>query len=284
MINSRFVRFILLIVIPIFFFSSCKRDKNDEIIEREQFVKILTEMQIDESIMANKGWFDGVLTDSTKSYYNYIFKKHNITRKTFDNSLAYYSKDLEDLIKMYDEVIVEIGNLIPKTLNSKSLYNIVVNTIAEAEMRVNPVKRFGEAGTELWTNKNVYNLPGDSVKTDIIFEKEIKHKCLLVLKAEYTVLPDNKSKNMKMNMIVFYNDSTSDTIQKKIKPKIGKLLVFHLTYKTDSIKLPINVKSTIFTADSINTNTRISITNISLKQYAPKTDTTALFVLPAKLK
>ena len=284
MINFGFGRLILFLIIPAFLFSSCKKDKNKVAIERDEFIQILVELNIDEGIMTSKGWYDGMMQDSSKSYYNFIFKKYNISRSKFDYSLAYYSKNLEDLSKIYSEVILEMNKRIPKKLNDKSIYQIVYKSLSEGEMNVNPVKRFTEVGIELWMKKNMFNFPGDSAKSDFSFEKEAKHRCLVVLKADYLIMAKDKTKNLKMNLIVFYKDSTSDTLQKVIKKKNGKWENYHLAIKTDSLKTLTKVKSNILITDSITSNTFINIRNISLRQYAPNKDTSKLFEVPKEVK
>ena len=278
MINYRPLKFSLITLFLISFFLSCVKNEDTEIIEREKFVNILTELHIAEGIMTDKGWYDGRIPDSSKSYYNYILKKYNISRIKFDYSLAYYSKDLEDLLTIYDEVTIKISNKIPKKLNVNSIYNIVGNVIEEAKMRHDPSLRFGINGTELWSQKNFFNFPLDTSRATLKLEKEISHPCLLVLDADFLILAKDKSNKVKMNMMVFYTDTTSDTIEKQLKIKNGKWANYYLVLKTDSSKLPLKIKSTIFETDSITNKTFVNIRSISLKQYAQNKDTAGMFI------
>ncbi len=280
MTNFQLMKYGLIPILLISLFFSCTKNEDTEIIEREKFVNILTELHITEGIMTDKGWYDGRLPDSTKSYYSFVLKKYDISRVKFDNSLAYYSANLEDLMKIYDEVIVKINNKIPKKFDSNSIYNIIGNAIEEAKMRHDPSLRFGIKGTELWAQKNYFNFPVDTSRTALKLEKEIKHQCLLVLNADYMILPKNKSNKIKMNMIVLYKDTTADTLEKQIKIKNDKWDNQYLVFKTDSSKTPIKIKSTIFEVDSITSNTFVNIRSVSLKQFAPNKDTTGMFVKP----
>ena len=51
--------------------------------------------------------------DSTRTIalYNEIFKKNNTNKAQFDNSIKYYSKNPEQLGKIYDEVIARLSRM-----------------------------------------------------------------------------------------------------------------------------------------------------------------------------
>ncbi len=115
----------LLILVSIFAIG-CSSSDNDEIIKQDKFINILVDIHVADALIADKGLYDGNLKDSTKSYYNYIFKKHNISRASFDKSMEYYSKDAEHYYQIYDIVIDEISKQIPVKLHKESIYNIII--------------------------------------------------------------------------------------------------------------------------------------------------------------
>gem|GEM_PF-3400657 len=271
--------FFLILVIGLSF-NSCSGNNDEQIIARNQFVEILTDLQIAEGIMATKGFSDISVPDSSKSYYNYTLKKHNISRARFDNSLKYYSKDLEELEHMYNEVIAELTAKIPKTLHPNSIYNLMDLAIAEAKKRQDPTLRFGQNGLELWDQKNQFSFPSDTSRSALKIEKKIKERCLIVLKAEFFILPKNKTKKIKMNLFVHYNDTTTDTLLKTINVKKKDWESYYLVIKTDTLKTPVKINSSVFEVDSIYNQTFVNIRGISLKQYAPAKDTTNMFIKP----
>jgi hypothetical protein len=280
MINTKPLYTAITFLTFILSFSFCSENENNKIIEKDIFVKIMADMHIAESIMTDKGWYDGMLKDSTSSYYNYILKKYNVSRNQFDNSLQYYSKDLEDLEFIFAEEIAYLNKKIPKKLNPNSIYIILEKVIEEAKMRNDPTLRFGQNGIELWKQKNIFNFPNDTSRYTLHLNQEIKHQSLIVFKADYMILPKNKTKKMKMRLILQYADTTADTTEKTIKIQKSKWDNCYLVLKTDSTKKPTNINSSVFVVDSITPNTFVNIKSVSLKQYARNKDTTNMFVKP----
>jgi len=278
MINFHVPIYKVLFIVLIFLFSSCSKKKHDEVIKRDEFVKILTDLQKAEGIMSSRGWHDAGITDSSLSYYNFVLKKYNINRAQFDKTLEYYSQDPDDIIRIFDEVIAKINSEIPEKLNKNSIYSIINKSIERAKMKTNGSSTFGMRGTELWTQKNYFNFPNDTSRSALNLDTAISNHCLLVFQADYKIMPLNKSKKMKMNLMVQYKDSTADTIEKELKLKIGELDNYHLFLKTDSSKIPLRIKSSVFSVEKFTKNTAVTIRNVSLKAYAPSKDTTSMFI------
>ncbi len=115
----------ILLIIALFLFTQCDNSDKKDIIEQDKFIDILVDIHIADAIISNKGFYDGNLKDSTKSYYNYVLKKHNISRASFDKSMEYYSKDTESYLKLYDKVIAIISKQVPVRLHKESVYNIL---------------------------------------------------------------------------------------------------------------------------------------------------------------
>ena len=264
-------------------FISCTK-KDDQLIEREKFVKILTDLQLAEGIMTSKGLFDGSLDGPDKSYYNFVLKKHNISRSQFDYSLEYYNSHLNELGSIFDEVIENLNKKVVKKLSPNSIYIIADKVRDEAQKIVDPTLRFGAAGMELWQQKNVFNFPADTSRALLKINKELKHQSLLVFRAEYKALSKNKTSNPVMRFVINYADSTADSLSKKITFKTSDWEEFNIVHKTDSLKKPTRIISSVIDTGSINNQTFIFIRSISLKQYARTKDTSGLFVKPSNSK
>ncbi len=119
----------ILLILALIFFVECNNSEKEDIIEQDKFVDILVDIHIADALISNKGFYDGNLKDSTKSYYNYVLKKHKVSRASFDKSMEYYSKDTENYLKLYDKVIAIISKQVPVSLHKESVYNIVQKAI-----------------------------------------------------------------------------------------------------------------------------------------------------------
>ena len=92
-------------------------EKPNNLIKEEQFVEVLCDIHLADAVLSNQRLHDKNLTDTSASYYNYIYIKHSITRYQFNQSLKYYSADPENFDKMYRDVVSRMEKLANK-LNS----------------------------------------------------------------------------------------------------------------------------------------------------------------------
>ena len=75
-----------------------------DLIPRDSFVVILTEVRLLEGAYSTS--YERVDTSefTIASYYQRLFREHNITREQYLNSYDYYSKNLDDLPAIESEV------------------------------------------------------------------------------------------------------------------------------------------------------------------------------------
>lgn len=109
---SLFLRF-AVVIFPFLLMVSCSSKKDEippGILPREKMISILIDMQQAEAKIQT---YNLQANDSTRNieygYYSNIFKKHHIKSSDFESSFKYYSKNLELLNKMYDEVITGLS-------------------------------------------------------------------------------------------------------------------------------------------------------------------------------
>jgi hypothetical protein len=105
---------ILLSAVFIFFlvfFLSCRSGDTPPrkyLIHKDSLITILVDLHIVYSIQSTLEFkrlseeFDSI------DLYSKVFDKHNVTRAAFDSTIAYYSKHPEDLITIYDGVIMKL--------------------------------------------------------------------------------------------------------------------------------------------------------------------------------
>ncbi len=123
----------ILLIFTLFCLSDCKKSEDKDIVPEDKFIDVLVDIHIADAVMSDKGLYDGSLKDVKKSYYHYVLKKHNLSRQSFDKSLEYYSQHGEVYVKMYDKVIDKISEKLPKTIDKKSIYQIVEKAILLAK-------------------------------------------------------------------------------------------------------------------------------------------------------
>ncbi|MDF1550753.1 MAG: DUF4296 domain-containing protein [Bacteroidales bacterium] len=255
---------------------SCSQDNDVDVIEKEKFVDILTDMHLTDAILANKGWYDAKLKDTTRSYYNYILKKYDISRAEFDYSLDYYSHNIEEYNIMYDEVIAKLNEKLPRQLHEHSIYKIFENVLKDAEIKNDLNNYYGINGKELWRGRRGFTLPKDTLNVYTDFLDSINYQGLAVFKTEIMVLPKDSSQKLSMKLIINYKDSTFEKVEKAITAKDGKWQNYKLILRTDSLKKPRSLKAYLSNRYNNKDSFRLELKNMSLKQYAPDKDTSLI--------
>ena len=115
--NSLFV-FLLFSALII---TSCNQNVEvipENIIQREEFIDILVDIQIFESM--NKVKHERNQDDfKISEAYNWLFEKHGIDQKIFKSSFDYYANDPKRFEEIYDEVIIRLSEREAKELNAQ---------------------------------------------------------------------------------------------------------------------------------------------------------------------
>lgn len=111
-----------LIVAIVFIVSSCSllSNKPKGLINEEDLVNVLVDIHFADAVVSIKGY--RVMQDSLtiNLLYDDILKKHDISRKQFDQTIQYYSKNVNKYDRIYDQVL-EILSKKQKQFNEDEL-------------------------------------------------------------------------------------------------------------------------------------------------------------------
>lgn len=96
----------LILALSLYSCSEEKNIKDEKLIESSIFIEILVEAQLIEST-------EQFVRDKNKNFsaeksYIFLFNKYKVTEEEFEYSLEFYSRNPDDLEKLYDEVIVKL--------------------------------------------------------------------------------------------------------------------------------------------------------------------------------
>ena len=249
---------------------SCNLNNDTDIIPREEFIKILTELHIADAVLTEKNLYDRKLKDSTDSYYNYILVKYNMSRNKFDNSLIHYSLDMEDFSLIYDQVIENIATKNEVFKRRKSIFNLPMIVLDSINL-INKTNKKGPKKQEIWNKQKDWNLPEDGPLNIIKHEKAIYGQSRFELLADIQIFPDDKSVNPHMLIYIFYKDGSNSTFKDTTLVKDGKWHTYKLTAKSNASKIPTKITCKIVDHDTGTKSKHMRIKNISLIKYPVKT-------------
>lgn len=81
----------------------------DNLIGKDKLVLVIADMEIAESTIREKQNLGQEIDGLQERFYLAIFQKHEITKEQFENSMAYYKQDLDELNDIYEEVITRLS-------------------------------------------------------------------------------------------------------------------------------------------------------------------------------
>jgi len=114
--NTKQIIFSFFIILTMALTSSCdhvkeKKEKPEGLIPKSEFVDIMIDVRMVETSIRQKISRGNNAIKSTDYYYNYIFKKHNITPEQFDISLKYYSSEVKEMQDINVQVVERLTQM-----------------------------------------------------------------------------------------------------------------------------------------------------------------------------
>ena len=106
------MRINIIIALVLLSFGACKHNKpGNYIIPQETLVPVLMDMHLTYALQSSTELRKLAREVDSIDVYGYIFDKHNISRVRFDSTIAWYSRNPELFIKIYDQVIMQLTQL-----------------------------------------------------------------------------------------------------------------------------------------------------------------------------
>ena len=194
--------FLLLISCTLIIFSNCSKNKDKtqykgKIKGKKEFISFLIDLHKTDGILITANLDDYNLNDHTvNSYYNYILRKHKLNYVDFKRSLDYYMDDIDKFSYMY---------------------KIIIDSLKNEMAYLDSLQRKKISKPNLWPGKTIYLIPfQDNTEDSIPFEIKNIKPGVYELSANIKVFRDDRTKNLKMRMMVEYEDNTIDTSETKI--------------------------------------------------------------------
>ncbi len=83
----------------------------DDVLSQQEMVELLVDIQLIEGGIIIRKLDENKFGEEINAYYQNTFKKHGLSKKTFEYNMKYYSDHLEKLEIIYEEVINELSRL-----------------------------------------------------------------------------------------------------------------------------------------------------------------------------
>lgn len=182
------------ILFAICLLTACNNDKGaDSIITPEEMIPILEDIHVVDAMLSHKNIRKG--DQEALDYYQYIYDKHHIDKKSFDASMAYYAKYPKELRKVYPQILkrLEIRD---------SLFKLA------EESKIDTL--------QLWKGNKEYKVEKYTMQT-LPVSIPVKFQKTYSISAEYKIYPDSRVKEITPYFTFVAPDTTYVLSTKQIK-------------------------------------------------------------------
>ncbi len=186
-------RFSVIIVLSAILSASCSKSgdrvKRNEIIPRNDFVNLLTDLYISDGLLSYPPVKNHFLERDSILNYIDVIKAHGYTKEDVDRTISYYfTRNPKKLEKIFDLVIARLSEI-------------------EARMEAEEMAGYD---TGLWNLRPVFTIPSDGAHNKIWFTIPVKDTGTYTFTFDAIVYPDDQSIDLKTNIFFWRADSTKE--------------------------------------------------------------------------
>jgi hypothetical protein len=253
-------RVIGLLIITLFILmlgcNSREKVRKRDILNDDKFYAVLIDMHIADGILSATNLRQTNRVSDSISLYNFVLKKHNVSRKQFFQTVEYYTIHPEKYIIFYDSLEKHFDAMDKKLKKELKTENEIRKT---------------RDSTNLWTMKDTWRLPEDGLTNPIAFNIQANKHGVYTLSAQIKVFKDDKSINQRMTIIANYSDGSKDlnTIATILKEE--KFEEYEVSLSTDSTKVLKSISGWLLDHSKGTASKHVHVEDIKLK-YSKDTD------------
>ncbi len=194
--NFKPLHLLLFGVVAALILSGCFRPKG--VLSRDKMTDVLVDMHKTDALLAEKNIAYGQYSKKAQ-YYNYIFKKHGITKAEFDSTLVWYTKNPIKFENMYEDVLKKL-TVLQKDVDDNKFHPIDYANI-------------GKIRSNIWLKPTHHKFTKDSVRTKLDFEikqADFLYRDVYELKLMLKIPKEDSCKKQRIEMRINYYNGTSD--------------------------------------------------------------------------
>ena len=184
-------------------FASCQVKTPNDIIQPDKMEALLYDYHI---VQAMGSDINSDQEFHVKLYYEYVFKKHNVTKSVFDSSLVWYTRHPSNLTHIYSSLKKRLEDEVAIIQEEREL--------AKAAREISDVTK---DTLELWTEMSVTEMARVPYKNRLLFSFKSDSAFIagdsVVLKFNtHFFSKPNILQNLYAAVLVLYNDTTPNSI------------------------------------------------------------------------
>ncbi len=102
------------VILLVIFLFSCNNNENklpDYVISHDDMVNIIIDIHLTDGLFTNNKVRRKLAKKDSLNYYNAILNNYGYTRADFDTSVHFYSKNIDEYDKIYEEVLNNLSEM-----------------------------------------------------------------------------------------------------------------------------------------------------------------------------
>ncbi len=240
------------------FFYSCNDSSNvrrSEILSDDEFIDILIDLHKADGIIVSSDLQKRDRRKDSISLYNYVLKKHNVSRNTFSKTVKYYSLHIEEYNLFYDSL----------TNYFTQLQEDLKQEIEKEKEKLKEERKKLKDSSNLWILKETWELPKDGKTNPIAFKIQSKGHGTYTLSATIRIFRDDKSINQRMTIIANYEDGSKDLNSAGSMIKDGRFEKYEVSINPNKDKVLKSISGWILDHSKGTKLKHVSVRDIKLK-------------------
>lgn len=229
--------------------------RKSEIISDNEFIDILIDLHKADGIIISSDLRNKNKERDSISLYNYVLKKHNVSRLKFSKTVKYYSIHIEEYNLFYDS----INNYFT------DLQENLKKEIEKEKEKLKEDRKKQKDPENLWVLKDTWELPKDGETNPIAFKIQAKKHGTYTLQASIKIFRDDKSVNQRMTIIANYKDGSKDMNSAGSMIKDERFERYEVSINTNKNKALKSISGWILDHSKGTKSKHISVKNIKLK-------------------
>ena len=226
-----------------------------EILSDNEFIDIIIDLHKTDGMIITSDLRNKNKKKDSISLYNYVLKKHNVSRLKFSKTVKYYSLHIEEYNLFYDSV---------------NNYFIHMQSELNKEIEIEKEKLKEEREklkdtANLWELKNTWELPDDGKTNPVAFKIQAKEHGTYTLYASIRIFKDDKSVNQRMTIIANYEDGSKDLNSVGSMIKDEKFERYDVSINTNKNKILKSISGWVLDHSKGTKKKHISVKEIKLK-------------------
>jgi hypothetical protein len=111
-----------VVILLVIFLFSCNNENKlpDYVITHDDMVNIIIDIHLTDGLLTNNKVRRKLAKKDSSNYYEAIFNNYGYTRAEFDTSVYFYSKNINEYDKIYEEVLNRLNEMETKLKQESS--------------------------------------------------------------------------------------------------------------------------------------------------------------------